>query len=789
MKRLILLLAAITITFNNAKAQSCLPQGIAFTSQSQIDNFQTNYPGCTEIEGDVTINGSNITNLNGLSVLTSIGGNLTVGRNWNTNPSLTSLTGLENLAFIGGHLLIHNSISLTSLTGLDNLTIIEGNLSIWGNNALVSLTVLSNLTFVGGGLNIYSNTALASLTGLENLSSIGGNITIQQNNALTSLMGLENLSSIGGSLRIGENDALASLTELVGLIIIEGGLSIFSNLSLVSLMGLENLVSIGGGLSISGNNALTSLSELENVTSIGGSLSISGNNALTSLTGLENLTSFPDNLYIGSNNSITSLAGLENLTSIGGYLWISSNNALTSLTGLDNLTSIGGELTIYYNSSLSTCDSEWLCDYLSAPNGYVRIFGNASGCSLIDVAFACGGIPCLPYGHYDLRSQSDIDNFQVAFPNCTELQGDVRIVGNDITNLSGLDIVTSIGGSFSIYYNNNLTSLSGLENLTSIGGYLNISDNTSLSTCNNDWLCDYLAAPAGQISIYNNAPGCSMMDIAIACGGMPCLPSHCTYYFSYQSDIDNFQAAFPNCTELQGDVRIFGNDITNLSGLGIMTSIEGGLFIGSTNSSLTNLTGLENLASIGNLWIWTNNGLTSLIGLENLTSAGGLLIMENESLNTLTGLDNIAASSIESLYIWDNPLLSSCEVQSICDFLAAPNGEVIIDNNAPGCNSPEEVIVACATVGIGEVIAESSFSIFPNPFTSQLTIEFNMPQTSIVSIQIFNAMGAKVAELHHGQLPAGQQQFTWYAGDLRKGMYLCRVQAGKEVALRKIMKL
>jgi hypothetical protein len=28
-------------------AQGCLPDGISFTTQAQIDNFQTNYPGCT----------------------------------------------------------------------------------------------------------------------------------------------------------------------------------------------------------------------------------------------------------------------------------------------------------------------------------------------------------------------------------------------------------------------------------------------------------------------------------------------------------------------------------------------------------------------------------------------------------------------------------------------------------------------------------------------------------------------------------------------------------------------
>lgn len=55
-------------------SQACLPQGITFSTQEQIDNFQTNYPDCTEIEGDVIIEGDEITNLDGLNVLNLIGG-------------------------------------------------------------------------------------------------------------------------------------------------------------------------------------------------------------------------------------------------------------------------------------------------------------------------------------------------------------------------------------------------------------------------------------------------------------------------------------------------------------------------------------------------------------------------------------------------------------------------------------------------------------------------------------------------------------------------------------------
>ena len=126
MKKLYILLIALFIA-NGTMAQGCLPEGINFTTQAQVDNFQFNYPGCTEIEGDVNFQSDySVSNLNGLSVLTSIGGDLTVHFNW----SLSSLAGLENLASVGGDLVISKNDSLTSLTGLEHLTFIGGSLQI-----------------------------------------------------------------------------------------------------------------------------------------------------------------------------------------------------------------------------------------------------------------------------------------------------------------------------------------------------------------------------------------------------------------------------------------------------------------------------------------------------------------------------------------------------------------------------------------------------------------------------------------------------------------------------------
>ena len=106
-------------------SEPCLPEGITFTTQEQIDDFQSNYPGCTEIEGSVEITNdglSEITSLAGLSVLTSIGGFLNIH-----NTSLTSLIGLEGLTSIGGFLALRYNNLLITIQGLGNLNQVDGN--------------------------------------------------------------------------------------------------------------------------------------------------------------------------------------------------------------------------------------------------------------------------------------------------------------------------------------------------------------------------------------------------------------------------------------------------------------------------------------------------------------------------------------------------------------------------------------------------------------------------------------------------------------------------------------
>jgi hypothetical protein len=96
MKKFSFIIALLLALISPGFSQGCLPDGILFSSQAAIDNFQTNYPDCTEIQGNVAIDGEDITNLNGLNGIISIGGQLRI----ENNPLLIDLTGLENLTSI-----------------------------------------------------------------------------------------------------------------------------------------------------------------------------------------------------------------------------------------------------------------------------------------------------------------------------------------------------------------------------------------------------------------------------------------------------------------------------------------------------------------------------------------------------------------------------------------------------------------------------------------------------------------------------------------------------------------
>ncbi len=185
----IVLLAAFS---SPATAQfNCLPSGITFDQQSQIDSFPINYPTCLNITGHLLIFPATpgaITDLTPLSQLESVGTQLWI----NDNSGLPSFAGLENVTTVGSHLRIRYNSNITDLTGLNGITSVGGELDI-SDNLFSTLDGLDSLETVGSNFTLANNSLLTSVQGLGKLSSLGGYMAITNDTLLTTLSGLDNI--------------------------------------------------------------------------------------------------------------------------------------------------------------------------------------------------------------------------------------------------------------------------------------------------------------------------------------------------------------------------------------------------------------------------------------------------------------------------------------------------------------------------------------------------------------------------------------------------------------------
>ena len=118
MKHLTVIAFILLLCWNSiVSSQPCPPDGISFTTQDQIDSFSIIYPNCTDYDGWIEISGNNITNIDSLSQLESIGHHLYII----DNDNLLSIEGLSNVTHLDDDIKITGNPFLTSLSGLNSL--------------------------------------------------------------------------------------------------------------------------------------------------------------------------------------------------------------------------------------------------------------------------------------------------------------------------------------------------------------------------------------------------------------------------------------------------------------------------------------------------------------------------------------------------------------------------------------------------------------------------------------------------------------------------------------------
>lgn len=241
-------------------------------------------------------------------------------------------------------------------------------------------------------------------------------------------------------------------------------------------------------------------------------------------------------------------------------------------------------------------------------------------------------------GNVILFTQDEVNNF--GMNNYTEITGDLLIAGSsstspNITDLTPLNGLTTIGNQLYINGNESLTNLDGLNNISSVANNLIINGNNALTGI---MALGNLSTIGGGISISNNI----MLTNLMGFDKLSLVPHYLTIEHNDKlTDISSLK----NITEVGSSLYIKNNDLLiNLNGLNNIIAVGSDLLI-EQNHVLNDLNGLVSLQAVGrNFVIQQNNALTNLAGLNNLSSvAGKFSIIFNNTITSISDLSNLVS--------------------------------------------------------------------------------------------------------------------------------------------------
>ncbi|MFQ5870132.1 MAG: T9SS type A sorting domain-containing protein [Candidatus Zixiibacteriota bacterium] len=78
---------------------------------------------------------------------------------------------------------------------------------------------------------------------------------------------------------------------------------------------------------------------------------------------------------------------------------------------------------------------------------------------------------------------------------------------------------------------------------------------------------------------------------------------------------------------------------------------------------------------------------------------------------------------------------------------------------------------------------------YPNPFNAATTIDYQLPISSEVRLEIFNVLGQKVATLVVGRQEPGYRSVSWDASAVSSGLYFYRLTAGEYTETKRMVLL
>ena len=127
---------------------------------------------------------------------------------------------------------------------------------------------------------------------------------------------------------------------------------------------------------------------------------------------------------------------------------------------------------------------------------------------------------------------------------------------------------------------------------------------------------------------------------------------------------------------------------------------------------------------------------------------------------------------------WINAYTDSIGVE-----VQIPNDESLLLNRRGGVDiqvkNKNRGLLGWVTISNIEIPNEYNLSNpYPNPFNPVTTIEYSLPQASVVTLVIYDLLGRQVAELVNSEKKGGYHKAVWNGDQNASGLYFARMSAG-----------
>jgi hypothetical protein len=106
-----------------------------------------------------------------------------------------------------------------------------------------------------------------------------------------------------------------------------------------------------------------------------------------------------------------------------------------------------------------------------------------------------------------------------------------------------------------------------------------------------------------------------------------------------------------------------------------------------------------------------------------------------------------------------------------------------------GCSETDAITIDIKGTSIQSIKELKSWSIFPNPISTQSIVEYTLTEQSDIQLELINVVGQKVATIRNENQSSGGYQYNIgnYLNEKAKGMYFLRMTINGQTATKKLM--